>query len=103
MKKLKKFFAVVLCLLFVAAPAASVAVPVTTQAAVKTQLKKVKGNYYAYENGKKVCSKWRTIKSGKTSYRYYFGKNGAAYKADKDSLGKHGVIVKKNRQQLLWF
>lgn len=97
MRKLKKFLIVMICLLLAAAPVVSVSAPVSVQAAAtqKTQLKKIKGNYYAYEKGKKICNKWRTIKVGKNSYRYYFGKTGAAYKADTANYGKHGVLVKK--------
>lgn len=87
-----------ICIIFAAAPFISVSEPVSVQAAVatqKTQLKKIKGNYYAYENGKKLCNKWRTVKTGKSSYRYYFGKTGAAYKADISSCGKYGVFVRK--------
>lgn len=54
-----------ICIIFAAAPFISVSEPVSVQAAVatqKTQLKKIKGNYYAYENGKKLCNKWRTVK-----------------------------------------
>lgn len=98
MKRLKKFLAIMICIIFAAAPFISVSEPVSVQAAVatqKTQLKKIKGNYYAYENGKKLCNKWRTVKTGKSSYRYYFGKTGAAYKAGISSCGKHGAFVRK--------
>lgn len=96
MKRFKKVMVMLLLMLLVAAPVASVATqPVTVQAATKTKLKKVKGKYYAYENGKKVCDKWRTIKVGKKKYRFYFDKKGRAYQADKYALGKTGVIVKK--------
>lgn len=58
-------------------------------------MKKVKGKYYAYEKGKKVCNKWRTIKVGKKKYRFYFDKKGRAYQANKAAMGKTGVLVKK--------
>lgn len=47
-----------ICIIFVAVPSISVSEPVSVQAAIATQkiqLKKIKGNYYAYENGKKLC------------------------------------------------
>lgn len=96
MKRLKKVMAMLLLMLLVAAPVVSAATqPVTVEAATKTKLKKVKGKYYAYEKGKKVCNKWRTIKVGKKKYRFYFDKKGRAYQADKYAMGKTGVIVKK--------
>lgn len=30
-----------------------------------------------------------------SGFRYYFGKNGAAYQADKDTVGKYGILIKK--------
>ena len=45
----------------------------------KNGLKKEKGKYYFYRNGKKQKNIWKTIKKGNKKYRYYFGKNGAAY------------------------
>ena len=98
MKKFKKVFAVLLLMLLIAAPVVTAATqPVTVEAAArtKTKLKKVKGKYYAYENGKKVCNKWRTIKVGKKKYRFYFDKKGRAYQANKAAMGKTGVLVKK--------
>ena len=98
MKKFKKVFAVLLLMLLVTAPVVTAATqPVTVEAAAKkkTKLKKVKGKYYAYEKGKKVCNKWRTIKVGKKKYRFYFDKKGRAYKANKAAMGKTGVLVKK--------
>ena len=35
---------------------------------------------------------WGVTSSG---FRYYFGKNGAAYQADKDTVGKYGILIKK--------
>lgn len=90
MKKSKKIFAVVLCLLLMLTPLASIAVPTTVQAAAKTTLKQKDGEIFAYENGKKVSSQWRTI--GK--YKYYFGKDGAAYQADRSMGGKHCIVIK---------
>lgn len=89
MKKTRKILAVALFLLLMLTPVVSVSQPVTVQAAAKTTLKKSGGRYYAYENGKKLCNAWRTIKSGKVSYTYYFGANGAAYQADKGMMGKY--------------
>lgn len=43
-------------------------------AAKKNGLRKIRGKYYYFRNGKKVRGSWMTIRG----YRYYFGKNGAA-------------------------
>lgn len=101
MKKTRKILAVALFLLLMLTPVVSVSQPVTVQAAAKTTLKKSGGRYYAYENGKKLCNAWRTIKSGKVSYTYYFGANGAAYQADKEMMGKYSVIVKRSRVSIM--
>ena len=103
MKKIRKILTVALVLFLMLTPVASASQPVAVQAATKTTLKKAGGKYYAYENGKKLCNTWRTIKSGKNSYTYYFGANGAAYQADKEMMGKYGVIVKKIRGQYYGF
>ena len=91
MKKTRKILAVALFLLLMLTPVVSVSQPVTVQAAAKTTLKKSGGRYYAYENGKKLCNAWRKIKSGKVSYTYYFGANGAAYQADKEAQAAAAV------------
>ncbi len=101
MKKFKKIMAMLLFMLFVATPVVAAATqPVTVQAAAKTVLK---NKYYAYENGKKVRNQWRTIKIKGKSYRFYFDKNGKAYHANKNSMGKTGVLVKKIKGQYYGF
>ena len=95
MKHSKKILAVVLCMLMMLTPLASVAGTVTVQAA--TQTVKVKkdqktGNRYGYDkNNKKVTQQWGVTASG---YRYYFGKNGAAYSGSV-KLGVKTPAVKK--------
>ncbi|MDD7219151.1 MAG: hypothetical protein PUI16_04060 [Clostridia bacterium] len=90
MKKIKRILAVILCMVLLQVPAATMTAPVTVQAATSCKLKTEKGKLYCYENGKKVCNDWRTV--GK--YRYYFTKDGCAYKAD-SSMSSHNVVVKK--------
>ena len=96
MKNTKKIFAVMLCLLLMLTPLVSVADAVTVHAATETvKVKKDKetGEYYGYNaDNEKVVSQWGVTSSG---YRYYFGKNGAAYQADKDTVGKYGILMKK--------
>ena len=97
MKNSKRILAVVLCMLLMLAPLAVVAETVTVQAAepqtVKVKLDKKTGKRYGYdENNQKVTQQWGVTAKG---FRYYFGKNGAAYQADKDMVGKYGILMKK--------
>ena len=97
MKKTKRFLAVVLCMLLMLTPLAVVAETVTVQAAgpqtVKVKLDKKTGKRYGYdENNQKVTQQWGVTAKG---FRYYFGKNGAAYQADQDMVGKDGILMKK--------
>ena len=97
MKKTKRFLVVVLCMLLMLTPLAVVAETVTVQAAepqtVKVKLDKKTGKRYGYdENNQKVTQQWGVTAKG---FRYYFGKNGAAYQADQDMVGKYGILMKK--------
>lgn len=97
MKKTKRFLAVVLCMLLMLTPLAVVAETVIVQAAepqtVKVKLDKKTGKRYGYdENNQKVTQQWGVTAKG---FRYYFGKNGAAYQADQDMVGKYGILMKK--------
>lgn len=97
MKKTKRFLAVVLCMLLMLTPLAVVAETVTVQAAgpqtVKVKLDKKTGKRYGYdENNQKITQQWGVTAKG---FRYYFGKNGAAYQADQDMVGKYGILMKK--------
>ena len=97
MKKTKRFLAVVLCMLLMLTPLAVVAETVTVQAAepqtVKVKLDKKTGKRYGYDkNNQKVTQQWGVTAKG---FRYYFGKNGAAYQADQDMVGKYGILMKK--------
>lgn len=99
MKKWKKILALVLCLMFIQAPIVNIIQPVTVEAAaVKKGLKKEGGKYYFYDKGKRVKNTWKTVKVKKNgkivSYRYYFGKNGAAY-AGRLVYGLRTPAVKK--------
>lgn len=100
-------FLMIFCLLVVSTSAAFWFTPVSIKAAdtsdTKTGLVKEKGKYYYYvlnEEGQpeKVTNKWKTIKitkNGKTStYKYYFGKDGAAY-AGSVKIGVKTPAVKK--------
>ena len=101
MKEMKKLLFALLCLVLVQTVFISgSAVTEVKAATVKSGLKKEKGNYYYYVKGKKITNQWKTIKTtskGKTtSYKYYFGKNGAAYMAPVPyDKSKYNVLVKK--------
>ena len=97
MKKTKRFLAVVLCMLLMLTPLAVVAETVTIQAAepqtVKVKLDKKTGKRYGYdENNQKVTQQWGVTAKG---FRYYFGKNGAAYQANQKKVGKYGILLTK--------
>ena len=84
-------------MLLMLTPLAVVAETVTVQAAgpqtVKVKLDKKTGKRYGYdENNQKVTQQWGVTAKG---FRYYFGKNGAAYQADQDMVGKYGILMKK--------
>lgn len=89
MKKLKKFLAVLLCLVMLQVPAEIFTQTAEVQAATtvkqEIRLNSKNGKYYYYENGKRVNvrSKWITVKSGKQKGTYYFQKNGTACAATK--------------------
>ena len=105
MKGLKKALAVVLCMLLMLTPLAVVAETVTVQAAgpqtVKVKQDKKTGKRYGYdEKNQKVTQQWGVTASG---YRYYFGKNGAAYQADPYMVGKYGILIKKIGTQYYGF
>ncbi len=64
-----------------------------------TGLAKENGKYYYYTGTKKAVNVFKTVKiksSGKVySYKYYFGKDGAAYQGKKDMFGTAVPAVKK--------
>lgn len=99
MKKSKKVYKLWMAILLLVAVIFSTGnYPVQVYAASQITLKKENGVFYAYESGKKVCNGWRTI--GK--YKYYFGKNGAAYQADKTE-GTHSIRIRKIKNKYYAF
>ncbi len=94
-RRILRYIVVLLaCVMFCQSAAPCTPMVLTAQAAsVKKGLKKEKGSYYYYVNGKQVKKTWKTIKGQK----YYFGKNGKAYAApDRSSQGyKKNIVVKK--------
>ncbi|MCC8047264.1 MAG: hypothetical protein LIP12_17550 [Clostridiales bacterium] len=103
MKKIfKKALLFLLCLSILQTPAVSSLLngtTITAQAATKNGLVKSGGNYYYYKNGKKVKNTWKTVTqtsaSGKTtSYKYYFGSDGAAIKATTTMNSTYNIKLK---------
>ncbi|MEF2695398.1 MAG: hypothetical protein U0O03_11535 [Blautia wexlerae] len=102
MKNSKRILAVVLCMLLMLTPLATVAETVTVHAAQEVKTVKVKkdkktGKRYGYdENNQKVTMTWGVTSGG---FRYYFGKDGAAYQAELDTTGKYGI--RRNKYSIL--
>ena len=91
MKRLRKIMFVLL--VFVMAAGLSL----TAQAA-KNKLKNkggTFGKYYYYKSGKMQKKTWRNFKQKGVKYRFYFGKNGVAYRAKKPFDGRYNVKVYK--------
>lgn len=62
--------------------------------AAKNGLVTSKGKTYFYQNGKKLKNQWKSqTKNGKKVW-YYFGKDGAAYKAKKVAGMSKNIVVK---------
>lgn len=64
---------------------------VCAKAAGKSGLTASGRKIYYYENGQKVKNCWKKVKG----FKYYFGKNGAAYMAPKASGVSKNVVCKK--------
>ena len=93
MKKIRLILCVLAMLFCVQIPALSETVQADTT--VKTGLVEKNGKYYYYNSkGKKITNKWKVIKIDGKKYKYYFGKNGAAY-AGKEVYGQKVYTVKK--------
>ena len=56
---------------------------------------KASGSIYYYQKGKLLKNAWKTVTIKKKKYKYYFGKNGAAYKAPANLFGFYNVKVFK--------
>ena len=93
MKKLKKVIALVLCLLFVQAAWLPAAQKVEAGECKKNGLvcSSTTGKCYYYKNDVKQTNCWKTI----NNKRYYFGKNGAAYAAEKTEGVNYNIVLKK--------
>lgn len=63
-----------------------------------------KGNkYYFYEKGQMVKNVWKTVKTDGEKYTYYFGKDGAAYKASKSYDEVYNVKICKIKKKKYGF
>lgn len=66
-----------------------------TWAASKKGLVKQGKKYYFYKNGVKIKKKWKKVSVDGVKYRFYFGKNGAAYRAKSLFLNAYNVKLFK--------
>lgn len=108
MKKVRAGIAALALGLILGPPAAALtdapAVQAAEDTAVKQGLVKSGKKYYYYKNGKKVKKAWVTVKVKKKKYKYYFGKNGAAYTGVKKIKGKiYCFNAKGQMQKECWY
>ena len=104
MKKIKIGIAVLAVGLCLQVPAAVVMEAPKAEAAEKSGLVKSKKKYFYYKKGKKVKNKWLNVKVKGTKYRFYFGKNGAAYTGVKKIKGKtYCFNAKAQMQKNCWY
>ena len=87
------FLAAVLCLSAAPGHAEAASASVSSGAARKSGLVKIKKKYYYYKNGKKIKNTWKKIKGTK----YYFGKKGAAATKSTKIKGKYYVFSTKGK------
>lgn len=104
MKKVKVWIGALVLGLCLQAPAAAVMEAPRTEAAEKSGLVKSKKKYFYYKKGKKVKNKWVKVKVRGKTYKYYFGKNGAAYTGVKKIKGKtYCFNAKAQMQKNCWY
>lgn len=104
MKKVKLCIAALLLGICLQVPAAVVMEAPRAEAAAKSGLVKSNKKYYYYKKGKKVKNKWVNVKVKGKTYKYYFGKNGAAYTGVKTIKGKiYCFNAKARMQKSCWY
>ena len=79
MKKIRMIAILLVMAMCLQTPAVSMCVEAATTTTTKKGLVEKNGKYYFYYKGKKIKNKWKTIRIDGKAYKYYFGKNGAAY------------------------
>ena len=68
--------------------------------AVQEGFEKKSGHCFYYQDGKKVTNTWKSLEADGGRYRFYFGKNGAAYQAKKLYKDAYNVkLYKIERKQ----
>ncbi len=85
--------AAVLCLTVVPGRAYAATASVSSGAAKKSGLVKIKKKYYYLKNGKKIRNTWKKVKGSK----YYFGKKGAAATGSTKIKGTYYVFSTKGK------
>ena len=95
---MKKFRKICLALMLALTMQAAVvpALPAAqTWAASRKGLVKSGKKYYYYKKGSKIKNKWKKVSVKGVKYRFYFGKNGAAYRAKSLFLNAYNVKLFK--------
>lgn len=104
MNKVKMCAAVLALGMCLQVPAAVMVEAPKAEAAEKSGLIKSKKKYFYYKKGKKVKNKWVNVKVKGKKYKYYFGKNGAAYTGVKKIKGKiYCFNAKAQMQKSCWY
>ena len=97
---MKKFHKICLALMLALTMQAAVvpALPAAqTWAASRKGLVKSGKKYYYYKKGAKIKNKWKKVSVKGVKYRFYFGKNGAAYRAKSLFLNAYNVKLFKKK------
>lgn len=95
MKKLRHICMVLMLALVLQAAVIPALPAAQTWAASKKGLVKQGKKYYFYKNGAKIKKKWKKVSVNGVKYRFYFGKNGAAYRAKNLFLNAYNVKLFK--------
>lgn len=104
MKRVKMCVAALVLSMCLQVPAAVVVEAPKAEAAAKSGLIKSKKKYYYYKKEKKVKNKWVSVKVNGKTYKYYFGKNGAAYTGVKKIKNKtYCFNAKAQMQKNCWY
>ena len=81
MKKFRKICLALMLALTLQAAVVPALPAAQTWAASRKGLVKSGKKYYYYKKGSKIKNKWKKVSVKGVKYRFYFGKNGAAYRA----------------------
>ncbi len=95
MKKFRKICLALMLALTLQAAVVPALPAAQTWAASRKGLVKSGKKYYYYKKGSKIKNKWKKVSVKGVKYRFYFGKNGAAYRAKSLFLNAYNVKLFK--------